>query len=147
MMPTVERLRKRPDFLKVAAARSKWVTPGLILQARRRKAGEGGVGRRVEREAAEEADLVRVGFTVSRKVGNAVRRNRARRRLRAVAAEVLPRDGQAGYDYVLIGRGGTLDRPYVALVADLRTALQRVTRHGPRPQRRGGSGRTDEGGT
>ena len=69
---------------------------------------------------------MRVGFTVSRKVGNATRRNRARRRLRAAAGEVLPEHGRPGYDYVLIGRSGTLDRPYDALVADLRTALHKV---------------------
>lgn len=145
MMPTVERLRKRPDFLKVAAARSKWVTPGLILQARRRAAGERFAGRQAGGEASGEGDVVRVGFTVSRKVGDAVRRNRARRRLRAAAADVLPRDGRPGYDYVLVGRGGTLDRPYTALVEDLRTALQRVAGHGRRPRRRGGPRRTDEG--
>ena len=69
---------------------------------------------------------MRVGFTVSRKVGNATRRNRARRRLRAAAGEVLPEHGRPGYDYVLIGRGATLDRPYAELVADLRAALRNV---------------------
>lgn len=120
MMPSVGRLRTRPDFLKVAAAGAKWVAPGLILQARRRP-------------APGEADQVRVGFTVSRKVGNAIRRNRARRRLRAVAAEVLPEFGRPGFDYVLIGRARTLDRPYAELVQDLRTALERIGRNqGPR---------------
>ncbi len=119
-MPSVGRLRTRPDFLKVAAAGAKWVAPGLILQARRRP-------------APGEADQVRVGFTVSRKVGNAIRRNRARRRLRAVAAEVLPEFGRPGWDYVLIGRAQTLDRPYAELVQDLRTALERIGRNqGPR---------------
>jgi ribonuclease P protein component len=69
---------------------------------------------------------VRVGFTVSRKVGQATERNRARRRLRAAAAEVLPRYARSGYDYVLIGRRATLDRAYDRLVDDLRTALLRV---------------------
>jgi ribonuclease P protein component len=126
-MPVVGRLRKRPDFLKVAAARSKWVTPGLILQARRRPVTAGPAV-----EDAAEAELVRVGFTVSRKVGKAVQRNRARRRLKAVAAEVLPGHARPGYDYVLIGRGGTLERPYGALVEDLRSALDRVGQSGGR---------------
>ena len=129
-MPVVGRLRKRPDFLKVAAARSKWVTPGLILQARRRP-----VAADSAEEDAAAAELVRVGFTVSRKVGKAVQRNRARRRLKAVAAEVLPGHARPGYDYVLIGRGGTLERPYGALVEDLRSALDRVGQGGTRRQR------------
>jgi ribonuclease P protein component len=82
------------------------------------------------------AERVRVGFTVSRKVGNAIRRNRARRRLRAVVAEVLPEHGRAGCDYVLIGRAGTLDRSYADLVADLRTALARIGTTGSRGNRR-----------
>jgi ribonuclease P protein component len=125
-MPSVGRLRTRPDFLKVAAAGAKWVAPGLILQARRRAASAAAGAGATAGRAPGEADQVRVGFTVSRKVGNAIRRNRARRRLRAVAAEVLPEFGRPGCDYVLIGRAGTLDRPYAELVQDLRTALERV---------------------
>ena len=132
MMSAIGRLKTRPEFLKVAATGAKWVTPGLVLQARRRPATQAtgtaqGVG----------AEQVRVGFTVSRKVGNAIRRNRARRRLRAVVAEVLPEHGRAGCDYVLIGRAGTLDRRYADLVADLRTALARIGTKGSqgRPRR------------
>jgi ribonuclease P protein component len=106
----VGRLKKRPEFLKVAAARVKWVTPGLILQAR-------------QRTSPEEAAAIRVGFTVSRKVGQATERNRARRRLRAAATEVLPRYARPGYDYVVIGRRETLDRPYDRLLDDLRQAV------------------------
>ena len=135
-MPIVGRLKTRPEFLKVAAEGAKWVTPGLILQARRRPplavastgvrgTGAGGTGKAAARKPLEE-DEVRVGFTVSRKVGNATKRNRARRRLRAAATEVLPELGRPGCDYVLIGRARTLDRPYVELVEDLRQALGRV---------------------
>ncbi len=136
MMPIIGRLRTRPDFLKVAAEGAKWVTPGLILQARRRpplaaastgvaNTGVAGTGKAAARKPLEE-DEVRVGFTVSRKVGNATKRNRARRRLRAAATEVLPELGRPGCDYVLIGRARTLDHPYVELVEDLRQALGRV---------------------
>lgn len=133
MTPIVGRLKRRPDFLKVAATRTKWVTPGLILQARRRPAAPAPRTGRAD-DSAEET--VRVGFTVSRKVGDAVRRNRARRRLRAVAGEVLPERGRPGYDYVLIGRGATVERPYAELVEDLKTALANVGRAGARRGRR-----------
>lgn len=67
-----------------------------------------------------------MGFTTSRKIGKAVARNRARRRLRAAADRVIPAHAEGGYDYVVIGRGGTLNRPFGALVQDLETALRRV---------------------
>jgi ribonuclease P protein component len=73
-------------------------------------------------------EAVRVGFTASRKVGNAVMRNRAKRRLRAVASEVLGREGRPGIDYVLIARAGTGERPYRELVRDLETALRQIDR-------------------
>jgi ribonuclease P protein component len=71
---------------------------------------------------------MRVGFTASRKVGNAVVRNRAKRRLRAAAAQVLPEQGRPGSDYVLIARAGTTDRPFSELIADLERALRRLAR-------------------
>ena len=75
---------------------------------------------------------IRIGFTVSKKVGHAVARNRARRRLRAAAAEVMPRRAAPGTDYVLIGRKGTLTRPYALLIDDLETALERLGEGGGR---------------
>jgi ribonuclease P protein component len=75
-----------------------------------------------------DIEAVRVGFTASRKVGNAVVRNRAKRRLRAAAAEVLRRDGRKGTDYVLIARAGTGKRIYAELVGDLATALRQIDR-------------------
>jgi ribonuclease P protein component len=78
----------------------------------------------VMQRAAEEPP--RIGFTASRKVGIAVARNRARRRLRAAAGEVIPRHAAPGHDYVMIARAGTLTRPYQALVEDLKTALRRL---------------------
>ena len=107
-------LKTRADFLRVAATRRRAVTPGLILQAARRPEESGCVA------------LVRIGFTASRKVGNAVTRNRAKRRLRGVAAAILLGKGKPGTDYVLIARAGTVDRPYDALIADLAAAVRRV---------------------
>ena len=71
---------------------------------------------------------VRVGFTASRKVGNAVVRNRAKRRLRAIAAEILPQMGHPGTDYVLVARATASERPYAELLGDLEGALQQLTR-------------------
>jgi ribonuclease P protein component len=108
----------RSDFLRVAAARRRAVLPGLILQAAPRP------------DAAVALARCGVGFTASRRVGNAVTRNRAKRRLRAAAAVVLPEQGRPGTDYVLIARAGTAGRPFAALLADLAAALRRVERGG-----------------
>ena len=109
-MAPLQRLTRRSEFLKVAAGRRKSVSPGLILQA----------------SAGEAASPLRVGFTASRKVGNAVARNRARRRLRAAAAAILPAHAAAGHDYVVIARQETLARAYADLLADLAAGLKRL---------------------
>lgn len=69
---------------------------------------------------------IRVGFTVSRKVGNAVVRNRVRRRLREVALQIIPGQAQAGLDYVLVGRQGALKRDFAVLKDELVEALRRL---------------------
>ena len=103
-------LKKRADFLRVRAAGRRWVAAGLVLQMRDR--GDEGP--------------VQVGYTVSRKVGNAVERNRVRRRLRAAVRESLePRPGR---DYVVIGRRAALTRRWEALTGDLKAAAERVER-------------------
>jgi ribonuclease P protein component len=113
-MAALEHLKRRADFLRVAGGRRKWVAPGLILQTLARAPADG----------ASEA--IRVGFTATRKIGNAVIRNRARRRLRAAAASVMSRHAVAGFDYVLIARAETPKRSYAALISDLETALRRL---------------------
>lgn len=107
-------LTRRADFLRAAQAR-RHGTPGFLLQARRRDLAEA------------PADLTRVGFTCSKKLGNAVTRNRAKRRLRAIARAVLPRAGRPGWDYVLVGRPeATVGRDFAAMTADLDAALARI---------------------
>jgi len=111
--PPMDRLRKRRDFLAAARARKR-AEAGLVLQARPR---------------GDEAPP-RIGYTVTKKVGCAVERNRAKRRLRAAAAEVLSLTAKDGYDYVLIGRQATLTRSWPDLLNDLSRALASV--HGKR---------------
>jgi len=123
MTPGLRRLRKRPEFLQVARARHSWVTPGLILQARRHEPAETAMPAAEARPKAIEPQDIGIGLTASKKVGSAVRRNRARRRLRALAREILPLAGTAGTDYVLIARAATASRTYMELTADLRDAL------------------------
>ena len=110
-------LRKRSDFLAAAKA-MRQSAPSFLLQGRQR-AGE------------ERHDGIRVGFTCSKKVGNAVARNRAKRRLREVARLELPDHGRDDWDYVLIGRrNATAERNFSDLRADLVDALARI--HGCR---------------
>lgn len=107
-------LTKRADFLRASKARRQ-ATPGIHVQARARQNGE--------------AAGLRVGFTCSKKLGNAVARNRAKRRLRAVARQVLPVAGRDGWDYVLVGRkDSTAQLPFEVLCADLTRALQKLHR-------------------
>ena len=107
-------LTKRADFLRASRA-PRVATPGFVLQMRIRK--------------PQEADGIRVGFTCSKKVGNAVARNRAKRRLREIARIVLPTCGNPDADYVLIGRAQvTANRPFNALLDDMRRAVKKLHR-------------------
>ncbi len=107
----VDKMRKRPDFLRAARALRQGTT-GFHLQGNPR--GDGN-------------DAVRVGFTCSKKVGNSVARNRAKRRLREIARKVLPIQGQPGWDYVLIGRAEvTATHDIEQMARDLEWALSRV---------------------
>ena len=125
----IGRLKRRAEFLQVAAANRKWVAPGLILQVRRQPEPHASTTEAAAVPAADEAihaEPIRVGFTASRKVGNAVKRNRARRRLRAVAEQVLPAHAEAGHDFVLIARPATVDRAFPSLIGDLVAGLKRL---------------------
>jgi ribonuclease P protein component len=120
----IDILRQRADFLRAASGRRQG-TPGFLLQARPRRPDE-----------PVPADLARVGFTCSKKVGNAVARNRAKRRLRENARLELPDAARAGWDYVLVGRPeATATRDFAALLDDLRRALTEVHSDKPRKPR------------
>jgi ribonuclease P protein component len=126
MTARLDKLKTRADFLRVAAGRVRAARPGLVLQAAPRP--------------GDAAFALRVGFTASKRVGNAVARNRAKRRLRAAAASVLPLHGKPGTDYVLIARAETGGRVYAELLADLEGALRQIARSNAAGAARGGEG-------
>ena len=113
---SLETLRNRPDFLRAASARRQG-TGGFLLQARARD---------------DDSNVVRVGFTASKKIGNAVSRNRAKRRLREVARAILAHAARPGWDYVLVAKpGATTTRDFALLLDDLTAALRSVHRGRP----------------
>ena len=108
--PPLERLKRRADFL--AAAKGLACARGAVLaQVRDRDDGTA---------------AIRVGFTATRRIGGAVVRNRAKRRLREAARMTLPGLAKPGCDYVLIARGGVATRPWPRLLDDVKSALIRL---------------------
>ena len=105
----MERLRQRADFL-AAASGYKAPAAAFVLQARKR----------------DDQGPARIGFTVSRKVGNAVERNRVRRRLREIVRRLDGKRMRHGHDYVVIGRRAALALPFERIVEDFEAALQRL---------------------
>ena len=103
-------IKKRSDFL--AANRGKrYATPGFVLLVRDRQ---------------DDSPAIRLGITITKKVGNAVIRNRMRRRFRALAQEMLADKGKAGADHILIGRDSGIERDFDALRADMFKALGKL---------------------
>ena len=108
----MERLTKRADFLR-AARGIRRVEGAVTLETC---------------PSPEAGQAIRIGFTASKKIGNAVTRNRAKRRLRAAASQLLPLLGRERHDYVLVARGTTVARPFPALLSDITTALKAAHR-------------------
>ncbi|MDD3181596.1 MAG: ribonuclease P protein component [Alphaproteobacteria bacterium] len=115
---TLSVLKKRSDFLSVASHKKKWVAPAFILQI---------APRPIDLTHDKAAPACGLGLTASKKmIGNAVQRNRARRRLRALAREVLGAHAVPGHNFVLIARKDVLTQDYAALRAELQKALKRM---------------------
>lgn len=109
----MNRLRSRVDYLATAKG-ARVVRPGFVLQV-----------------AAQPTNAPpRIGFTVSRRVGNAVARNRVRRRLKEIA-RIAEHEFQVGSDYVLVGRRAALARKFSGLVNDIYSALSRAPKRAP----------------
>ncbi|EAU51850.1 ribonuclease P protein component [Amylibacter sp.] len=107
----VKRITKRSDFIQASHAKRLGVK-GFLLQARNRN---------------DDDQTIRVGFTCSKKVGNAVARNRAKRRLREITNLILISSAKKGWDYVLIGKKEvTASRDFIKLKNDLTYALQKI---------------------
>jgi ribonuclease P protein component len=113
--PVLTVVKKRRDFLAAAASGKKCGTKGLVLQMRC-----------CATTATPAPTGQRFGLTASKRVGNAVLRNRAKRRLRALAHAILPFEAQDGCDYILIAKTETITRPYADLRGDLRYALRKL---------------------
>lgn len=109
---TIATLTKRRDFL-AANSGKRAPMPGFVLLVKARGDGD---------------PAMRIGYTVTKKIGNAVVRNRIKRRFRALARDVLPHSGVAGADHILIGRSGGLTRDFAQLKLDLTKALAKVAR-------------------
>jgi len=112
-MTDIVRLKQRKQFLAVAKGAYR-ASPHLVVQALKQEPPS---------ESEPILDLIRSGFTATKKTGNAVKRNRAKRRLREVARQTLPKYGKAGYDYVFIARPSTISAKWQALLDEAKRAL------------------------
>lgn len=110
-MSNLERIKTRKDYLAIAATGRRWVTPAFVIQTK---------------ESDDKNRPPHVGFTVTKKVGNAVIRNRVRRRLKEAAREIMPLKASSGREYVLIGRFACLDIAYERIKSDLKWALKKL---------------------
>lgn len=114
----ISKLTKRSEFLACAQAPS-LAKGAVVVQARPRGDGD---------------PTIRVGFTATRRIGGAVERNRAKRRMREAARRLLPEFGEPGMDYVVIARGGAIRRPWERLLDDVKSALLRLAAERAAPQ-------------
>jgi ribonuclease P protein component len=114
--PKITRIQKRADFL--ACAKAPHCARGAVL---------------VQARARDDSPIVRAGFTATKRIGGAVERNRAKRRMREAARLILPDLAHPGFDYVFIARGGVTTRPWPRLLDDVKSALLRLAADRDRP--------------
>ena len=115
----IETLKKRAEFLRLRGG-ARFATPSFVLETKPRGPVAG------EAAAGLAGDVPRFGFTVTKKLGKAVDRNRIRRRLKAAVGLLAPRLAHPGHDYVLIARAQARDRAFTDVKKDLERALLRV---------------------
>ncbi len=106
----IGRITARADYIAVGKTSRKWVTPSFIVQA----------------QPGQQDCPAKVGFTVSKKVGNAVKRSRVRRRLKEAARIGFPGYAPDGWSFVLIGRTAAIDFPFAKMITDMRWALAKL---------------------
>jgi ribonuclease P protein component len=114
--PKITRIQKRADFL--ACAKAPHCARGAVL---------------IQARARDDSPIVRAGFTATKRIGGAVERNRAKRRMREAARLILPDLAHPGFDYVFIARGGVTTRPWPRLLDDVKSALLRLAADRDRP--------------
>jgi ribonuclease P protein component len=114
--PKITRIQKRADFL--ACAKAPHCARGAVL---------------VQARLRDDSPIVRAGFTATKRIGGAVERNRAKRRMREAARLILPDLAHPGFDYVFIARGGVTTRPWPRLLDDVKSALLRLAADRDRP--------------
>jgi ribonuclease P protein component len=122
----MERLKRRTDFRAIAQAGARAPAKAFVLQALRRDELGQNDGQEKSKASGKTSDRIRIGFTVSRQVGNAVERNRVRRRLREMVRGKPVSAFAPGYDYVLIGRRTALTCPFGDMARELDGALRRI---------------------
>ena len=118
----VPTLKKRSDFLRLRTGR-RYSTKSLVLESK-------------ITETTSSTEISRVGYTVTKKVGNAVIRNRIRRRLREAVSQIFPQKSLANHDYVIIGKYGALTQNFASILKDLEQALDHVHRNGAKGTRK-----------
>ena len=129
---SITTLKKRSEFVRIAKRGKKWVSANLIVQAMQRPFSccdshlDHESGSLEENAGSDSRTVIRVGFTASKKVGNAIFRNRAKRRMRAIVRDLAPKLADPNLDYVLIARHTTPEVDYQSLESELKIALGKL---------------------